>query len=102
MPDCTSELGNYPNSPKSGGTERVDGRTVAYTGFQDGVDFGSASNKLVSITIATGATAVYIYNPNYTTTSQAYPKLLPSMRSGGTLTFETFQPIIWTLTSPAS
>lgn len=98
--NCTSELGNYPNSPSAGGTERVQGQTISYTGFQSGVDFGTAAHKLVTFTIQTGASAVYIYNPNFATTAQAYPKLLPSTTSGGVLTFQTFQPIVWVLTSP--
>ena len=100
--NCTSEFGNYPNSPRAGATERIDGQTVTYTGPQSGVDFGTATNKLVSFTIDTGATAVYIYNPNFRTTTQAYPTLLPSTQSGGTLRFQTFQPIVWTLTSPTT
>ncbi|MDA8262255.1 MAG: hypothetical protein M0Z47_05420 [Actinomycetota bacterium] len=98
--DCTSEFGNYPNSPK--GTERINGQVVSYTGPQTGVNFGTLNDKLVSFTIHTGATAVYIYNPNYSTTTEAYPKLLPSKNSRGVLTFQTFQPIVWTLTSPTS
>ncbi len=98
--DCTSEFGNYPNSPSAGGTERINGRTISFTGPQSGVNFGTATNKLVTFTIDTGASAVYIYNPNFSTTTQAYPKLLPSTTSDGTLTFQTFQPIVWTLTSP--
>ncbi|HET9079408.1 MAG TPA: hypothetical protein VFO01_02675 [Trebonia sp.] len=100
--DCTSEFGNYPNSPSAGGAERINGRAITYTGPQSGVNFGTATNKLVTFTIDTGAMAVYIYNPNFGTTTQAYPKLLPSATSGGTLTFQTFQPIVWTLTSPTS
>ena len=100
--DCTSELGNYPTSPLAGGTERIDGQTIAYTGPQTGVNFGTATDKLVSFTIRTGASAVHIYDPNATTAAQAYPKLLPSTSSHGTLTFQTFQPIVWTLTSPTS
>lgn len=98
---CTSELGNYPNSPA--GTERVDGRELAYTGYQGAaVNFGSATDKLVTFTIHTGGNAVYIYNPNFSTTAKAYPKLLPSTSGNGALTFETFQPIVWTVTSPGS
>ena len=100
--DCTSEFGNYPNSPSAGGTERIKGRTISFTGPQSGVNFGTVTNKLVTFTIDTGAKAAYIYNPNFGTTTQAYPKLLPSATSGGTLTFQTFQPIVWTLTSPTS
>jgi hypothetical protein len=97
--ECTSEFGNYPNSPP--GTERVDGERLAYTGYQGaGVNFGSATDKLVTFTIQTGGKAVYIYNPNFSTTAKAYPKLLPSTSANGVLTFETFQPIVWTVTSP--
>lgn len=39
---------------------------------------GLSSNKLVTITVDTLGTSVYIYNPNYTTTAAAYPKVLPS------------------------
>jgi hypothetical protein len=98
--DCTSEFGNYPNSPSAGGSERIDGRTISFKGPQSGVNFGTVTSKLVTFTIHTGASAVYIYNPNVGTTAGAYPKLLPSATSGGTLTFQTFQPIVWTLTSP--
>jgi hypothetical protein len=97
---CTSEFGNFPNSPA--GTERIDGMTLAYlAGGQTGVNFGTATDKLVTIAIATGGSAVYIYNPNVSTTSRAYPKLLPSTVSNGVLTFATFQPIVWTVTSPS-
>ncbi len=100
---CTSEFGNYPNSPSAGGTERIDGQTISYTGPQSSsVNFGTATNKLVTFTIHTGASAVYIYNPNFSTTTQAYPKLLPSTTSDGALAFQTFQPIVWTLTSPTN
>jgi hypothetical protein len=98
--NCTSEFGNFPNSPA--GTERIDGMTLPYSaGGQTGVNFGTMTNKLVTIAIATGGSAVYIYNPNFSNTQQAYPKLLPSTVSNGVLTFLTFQPIVWTLTSPS-
>ncbi len=102
--NCTSEFGNYPNSPASGGTEFIHGVAVAYTAPQSptSVDFGSANNKLVTITVDTTGTSVYIYNPNFTTTAMAYPKLLPSTSVDGVLTFQTFQPIVWTVTSPSS
>ena len=97
--NCTSEFGNFPTSPK--GRERIDGTTLTYSGGQQsGVNFGTATDKLVTISIATGGSEVYIYNPNYSTTSQAYPKLLPSTSADGVLTFATFQPIVWTVTSP--
>ncbi|GEM_PF-7039152 len=99
--DCTSEFGNYPNSPA--GTERIDGKQLNYTGYQGtSVNFGSASHKLVTFAVHTGGNAVYIYNPNFSTTAAAYPKLLPSTTANGVLTFETFQPIVWTVTSPGS
>jgi hypothetical protein len=99
---CTSEFGNYPNSPSAGGTERIKGQTLGYTGPQSAVNFGTGTNKLVTFTIDTGASVAYIYNPNFNNTLQAYPKALPSTTSGGTLTFQTFQPIVWTLTSPTN
>lgn len=99
--NCTSEFGNYANSPS--GTERIDGKTIPFNaGAQNGVNFGTLTNKLVTFTIHTGANSVYIYNPNFSSTSLAYPKLLPSTSGNGTLTFQTFQPIVWTLTSPVS
>jgi hypothetical protein len=98
--DCTSVFGNFPNSPA--GTEKIAGRTYPYTAFQPGVMFGSATNKLVTITVNTGGNKVYIYNANFQTTTQAYPKLLPSTSNGSTLTFQTFQPIVWVVTAPAS
>lgn len=98
--NCTSELGNFTNSPE--GTERINGMTLPYSaGGQTGVNFGTGTDKLVTIAIATGGSAVYIYNPNFSSTGQAYPKLLPSTVSNGVLTFATFQPIVWTVTSPS-
>ena len=108
--NCTSELGNFPNSPA--GSEKIRGVDVPFTAFQklDGptpnengnTNFGTASNKLVTITTQTGADRVYVYNANNTTTTTAYPKLLPSTSDGTSLTFTTFQPIVWTLTAPAA
>ena len=104
---CTSEFGNYGNSPS--GTERIKGMTIGFTGSQTlgtspdangNVNFGTLGDKLVTITIATGGDNVYIYNPNETSTSSAYPKMLPSTSANGVLTFQTFQPIVWTVTSP--
>ena len=97
---CTSEFGNYPTSP--GGIEKINGSLLTYTAFQKSVSFGSLTNKLVTISINTGGDSVYVYNPNFSTNSnnQAYPKLLPSTASNGVLTFKTFQPIVWTVTSP--
>ena len=100
--NCTSELGNYPNSPS--GTERINGSWLDYTAFQKGVTFGNSTNKLVTISVNTGGDSVYVYNPNFSTNvnNQAYPKLLPSTSANGVLTFQTFQPIVWTVTSPTS
>ena len=96
--NCTSPFGDYANSPAAGGTQRVSGMELQYTGYQ-GVAFGSGTNKLVTITINTGGNKIYIYNPNFTTTAQAY-KPLPSTSDGSTLTFNTFRPIVWTVTTP--
>ena len=96
---CTSEFGNYANAPS--GTERIAGMPLAFQGgAQTGVNFGSLTNKLVSISVRTGGANVYIYNPNGAAGS-AYPKLLPSSASAGVLTFSTFQPIVWVVTSPS-
>ena len=106
---CTSVFGNYPNSPS--GSEKIRGQVVPYSAFQplgttpnaDGnTTFGTAQVKLVTITTNTTADKVYVYNANYTTTATAYPKLLPSTSDGSTLTFKTFQPIVWTLTAPSN
>ena len=102
---CSNVMGNFLNAP-SGGTERVDGRTLTYGPYvknaatgDPGITFGSATNKLVTITINTGGSKVYIYNPNATTPASTYPVLLPSTSSGGVLTFATFQPIVWAVTT---
>ncbi len=63
-------------------------------------NFGTNANKLVTITANTGANRVYIYNANIPTTATAYPKLLDSTSDGSTLTFQTFQPIVWAETAP--
>lgn len=106
---CTSVFGNYANSPA--GSEKIKGQVVSYSAFQplgttpnvDGnTTFGTAQNKLVTITTNTTADSVYVYNANNSTTASAYPKLLPSSSDGSTLTFKTFQPIVWTLTAPTS
>ena len=107
---CTSVFGNYANSPA--GSEKIRGQVVPYSGFQklvyptpnaDGnTTFGTAQNKLVTITTNTTADSVYVYNANNSTSASAYPKLLPSSSDGSTLTFKTFQPIVWTLTAPTS
>ena len=106
---CTSVFGNYANSPA--GTEKIRGQVVPYSGFQKlgitpnsegNTTFGTAQNKLVTITTNTAANTVYVYNANNTTTAAAYPKLLPNSSNGTTLTFQTFQPIVWTLIAPTS
>ena len=97
--DCTSRFGDYPNSP-AGGSQRISGMTLQDSGFQN-VKFGTATNKLVTITIDTAGSGIYIYNPNFTDTSHAYPLLLPSTSDGTTLTFETFRPIVWTVVAAA-
>ena len=106
---CTSVFGNYADSPA--GTEKIRGQVVPYSGFQKlgitpnsegNTTFGTAENKLVTITTNTAADTVYVYNANNSTTASAYPKLLPSSSNGTTLTFQTFQPIVWTLTAPTS
>lgn len=97
--NCTSALGNYPNSPA--GMQRIDGATIPYTAFQPGVAFGSATTKLVTVTMHTHGADVYIYNPNVATTAAAYPKPLPSTSGAGMTTFQTFQPIVWAVTSSA-
>jgi hypothetical protein len=97
--NCTSEFGNFPTSPS--GTERIHGMDLPYSaGARSGVNFGTLENKLVTISIDTGGSAVYIYDPNFSSTAEAYPKLLPSSSQDGVLTFATFQPIVWTVTSP--
>jgi hypothetical protein len=98
---CTSPFGDYSNSPALGGTQLVSGMTLRYTGYQN-VTFGSAINKLVSITINTSGNKIYIYNPNFSGTASAYPTLLPSISDGTTLTFQTFRPIVWTVTTAPS
>lgn len=98
--DCTSVFGNFPNSPA--GSERIHGETILYTAFQPGVAYGSAANKLVTFTINTDGNRVYVYNANFQDTARAYPKLLPSTSDGTTLTFQTFQPIVWVVTAPSN
>jgi hypothetical protein len=95
--DCTSPFGDYTNSPSPGGTQKISGMDLQYTGFQ-GVTFGTAADKLVTISINTGGSKIYIYNPNFSDTAEAYPTLLPSSSNGTRLTFSTFRPIVWTVT----
>jgi len=103
---CTSEFGNFPHSPA--GTERFHGHAVDYTAGHPlpdaagNTNFGTNATKLVTITAQTGANQVYVYNANNTTTAGAYPKKLPSSSDGASLTFQTFQPIVWVETAPTS
>ena len=64
-------------------------------------NFGDATNKLVTITTETTADTVLLYNANATTTAGAY-KPLPSRLIPGGIAFDTFQPVVWTLTAPSS
>jgi len=101
--NCTSAFGDFadakgvPASPA--GTEKIAGSEYAFTSFQN-VKWTGPTSKLVTITINTGGDKVFIYNPNATTTAQAYPVLLPSTVADGTLTFQTFRPIVWVVTTP--
>ena len=94
--------------PAASGTERILGDQVPYSAGHalpdaaGNTNFGDATNKKVSITINTGADTVYVYNANFNDTAHAYPKLLPSTSDGTTLTFQTFQPIVWTLPTPTN
>lgn len=108
---CTSALGNFlakPGVPASpAGSEQIKGTTYPYAAghaLPDGdgnTNFGSASKKLVTITTRTAADTVLLYNANADTTAAAY-KTLPSQRIDGGIAFETFQPVVWTLTVPSS
>ena len=105
---CTSVFGNFAHSPA--GSEKIRGQVLPYSSFQQlgttntngNTTFGTKDKKLVTITTHTTADSVYIYNANNNTTATAYPKLLPSTSDGTTLTFQTFQPIVWTLTAPSN
>ena len=125
---CTSELGNFqakqvtldggstesvPASPA--GTQKVMGQTYEYEAGQplpDGhgnTNFGTAKKavatsttpatpgKLVTITTRTGADTVLLYNANAVSTKAAYMPL-PSTAGVGSIAFDTFQPVVWTLT----
>ncbi len=102
---CTSALGNFPNSPA--GSEKIKGTSYPYDAghaLPDGegnTNFGSASEKLVTITTRTAADTVLLYNANADTTAAAYTTL-PSQRVDGAIVFDTFQPVVWTLTVPSS
>ena len=103
---CSNVMGNYPDSTSSG-AERIGSSVLSYgpyvgTKSTPGITFGTPSNKLVTISVHTTGSTVYIYNPNQSTTTVAYPKALPSTRAGGLLTFQTFQPIVWAVTTAAS
>lgn len=94
-----------PASPA--GSEKIKGTTYRYTAGHalpdaDGnTNFGTAANKLVTITTRTGADTVLRYHANADTTADAY-KVLPSTRVDGRIAFDTFQPVAWTLTVPSS
>ncbi len=84
---CTSEFGNFLKGPTSpAGTERIHGHPLDYTAGHSlphaagNTNFGTSTNKLVTITAQTGANKVYVYNANNTTTTGAYPTKLPSTR----------------------
>ncbi len=108
---CTSALGNFlakggvPASPA--GSEKIKGVTYPYDAGHtlpdtDGnTNFGTPTNKLVTITTQTDANTVLLYNANADTTAAAY-KLLPSTLVPGGIAFDTFQPVVWTLTTPTS
>ena len=108
---CTSALGNFlakPGAPASpAGSENIKGIAYPYEAGHalpdaaGNTNFGTATNKLVTITTRTGADTVLLYNANADTTAAAY-KVLPSTRVAGGVSFETFQPVVWTLTTPAS
>ena len=83
---CTSVFGNYANSPSV--SEKTRGQVVPCSAFQQR---GTTPNREGNTTFGTAKN---------TTTSSAYPKSLPSSSDGTTLTFQTFQPIVWTLTAP--
>ena len=108
---CTSALGNFlakPGVPASpAGSEKIKGTTYGYDGGHALPDaagnsnFGTAGNKLVTISTQTDADTVLLYNANADTTDLAYKKL-PSTRVTGGIAFDTFQPVVWTLTVPSS
>ena len=108
---CTSALGNFlakPGAPASpAGSEKIQGQTVPYDAGHllpdsaGNTTFGTAGNKLVTITTRTGADTVLLYDANADTTSAAY-KVLPSTPVAGGISFDTFQPVVWTLTTPSS
>lgn len=95
---CTSRFGDFSDSPTNGGSQRISGMELHDTGYQ-GVVFGTKSNRLVTISIDTAGTKVYIYDPN-PAASPVYRQLMSS-RDGARLVFTTFRPIVWTVTAPA-
>ncbi len=109
--NCTSALGNFlakPSVPASpAGSEKIKGQVVPYEAGHalpdtaGNTNFGTATNKLVTITTETSADTVLLYNANATTTAGAY-KTLPSHLIAGGIAFDTFQPVVWTLTAPSS
>ena len=108
---CTSALGNFlakPGVPASpAGSEKIKGKTYAYDGghalpdVAGNTNFGTPTRKLVTITTQTDADTVLLYNANANTTALAY-KTLPSTPVAGGIAFDTFQPVVWTLTVPTS
>lgn len=108
---CTSALGNFtakPGVPASpAGSEKIKGQTVPYHAGHPlpdaagNTNFGTATNKLVTITTKTSADTVLLYNANADTTASAY-KVLPSTRVTDGIAFDTFQPVVWTLTTPTT
>jgi len=108
---CTSALGNFlakPGVPASpAGNEKIKGTIYPYDAGHalpdtaGNTNFGTAANKLVTITTQTDANTVLLYNANADTTAAAY-KQLPSTSVPGGIAFNTFQPVVWTLTTPTS
>ena len=108
---CTSALGNFlakPGVPASpAGSEKIKGQNVPYEAGHalpdsaGNTNFGTAMNKLVTITTRTGADTVLLYDANADTTAGAY-RVLPSTLVRGGIAFDTFQPVVWTLTTPSS
>ncbi len=105
---CTSALGNFlakPGVPASpAGSEKIKGTTYPYDAGHalpdaaGNTNFGTRTNKLVTITTRTSADTVLLYNANADTTELAYTNL-PSTPVAGGISFDTFQPVVWTLTT---
>ncbi len=114
---CTSALGNFLAKPSAdgistvpaspAGSEKIKGQPVPYEAGHalpdaaGNTNFGTATNKLVTITTQTSADTVLLYNANANNTKDAY-KVLPSTRVTDGIAFDTFQPIVWTLTTYTS